>query len=838
MNEKMKTPLWTHHKINIRPPDYSKENFLVTFTPQIQLTSEQMFWSKDVLEIKTEALKEQAKAAKPVKALMVYPPNTPVRLVPRTRKKRITPTGFTKGERGFEQTKECYLTEVLSFFKTLKEHFKVIQKALTTEIKEMKAIFDELEAEVDQNTVNIKFSKMHDAHTVVQARCLELETELSKLKDKIQKDDHKVMDGPDFDSVFEIKKLKASIQGKDNAIRKLRTQISQLHETHSEADRNLDFRALDFQITQLTEKITRAKHIDQMTALLTENENLKVQINAKLKCVTIDSITPKVLAPGMYVIDVEPILPRLGNNREVYLDYLKHLKESVATLREIIKEAKVERPLDRSVTYACLYTKHSQELLEYVVQIILWYLDSGCSKHMTEDCSRLRNFMKKFTETVRFGSRGFNLYTISVEDIMKSSPICLLSKASKTKSWLWHHRLNHLNFGTINDLARKNLQIQVGLNKTVRFIRTDNGTDFVNHDLTTIMKVSAFFIKKVVATAYYTQNQSLIHTRYNKTPYELVHNKKPDLTFLRVFGALCYPTNDSEDLGKLQPTADIGIFVGYAPCRKGYRIYNKRTRRIMETVHVQFDELFEPLPPVTLCTPTNKDLDILFQPMFDEYLEPPRVDRPASPAPAVPVLVNSADTPSSTAIDQDAHSPSHSPSSSALQSLCLHQGVSAESSLIDENPFAPVDKDPFINIFAPEPTFAASSSRDANSANSTYWIYKLKLDEYGDVLKNKARLVAKGYQQEEGIDFKESFAPVARIEAIRIFITNSASKNMTIIKWITSDTCVSSEEGPVWFKAGSSGMKFKMDPCDPIDTPMVDRLKLDEDPLGIPVDQT
>ncbi|GKF88040.1 retrovirus-related pol polyprotein from transposon TNT 1-94, partial [Tanacetum coccineum] len=68
--------------------------------------------------------------------------------------------------------------------------------------------------------------------------------------------------------------------------------------------------------------------------------------------------------------------------------------------------------------------------------------------------------------------------------------------------------------------------------------------------------------------------------------YELVHDKKPDLTFFRVFGALCFPTNDSEDLGKLQPTVDIGIFIGYAPSRKGYRIYNKRTRRIMETIHV------------------------------------------------------------------------------------------------------------------------------------------------------------------------------------------------------------------------------------------------------------
>ncbi|GKC36251.1 hypothetical protein Tco_1048635 [Tanacetum coccineum] len=107
---------------------------------------------------------------------------------------------------------------------------------------------------------------------------------------------------------------------------------------------------------------------------------------------------------------------------------------------------------------------------------------------------------------------------------------------------------------------------------------------------------------RTVATACYTQNRTLIHTRHNKTPYELVHDKKPDLTFFRVFSALCYPTNDSRDLGKLQPTTDIGIFVGYAPSRKGYRIYNKRTRRIMETIHVQFDELTEQMAPVQLRT--------------------------------------------------------------------------------------------------------------------------------------------------------------------------------------------------------------------------------------------
>ncbi|GKE27791.1 retrovirus-related pol polyprotein from transposon TNT 1-94, partial [Tanacetum coccineum] len=377
-------------------------------------------------------------------------------------------------------------------------------------------------------------------------------------------------------------------------------------------------------------------------------------------------------------------------------------------------------------------------------------------------------------------SRGSNLYTISVKDMMKSSPIFLLSKASKNKSWLWHRRLNYLNFGTINDLAGKDLvrslprlkfekdhlcsacqqgkskkhthkpktentnlevlnTLHMDLCRPIR-VQTINGKKYIlfingvverrNRTLIEAARTMLIFSKalmflwaEAVATACYTQNRSLIHTLHNKTPYELVHDKKPDLTFLHVFGALCYPTNDSGDLEKLQPTGNIEIFVGYAPGKKGYRIYNKRTRRIMETIHVQFDELTKQMAHVQLTPyvpPTNKELEILFQPMFDEYLEPTRDERLVSPAPAVLVSVTSAGTPSSTTIDQDAPSPSHSPSSSELQSLSLHQGVADESTIREDNPFPPVDNDPFVNVFASEPSSEASSFEDLSSAESPY----------------------------------------------------------------------------------------------------------------------
>ncbi|GJT43503.1 putative ribonuclease H-like domain-containing protein [Tanacetum coccineum] len=395
-------------------------------------------------------------------------------------------------------------------------------------------------------------------------------------------------------------------------------------------------------------------------------------------------------------------------------------------------------------------------------------------------------------------------------------------------------------------------QLQFGLNKTIRFVQTDNGTKFVNKDLTDyyesvgartmliFSKAPLFLWAKAVATACYTQNRSLIYTLHDKTPYELVHDKKPNLLFLRVFGALCYPTNDSEDLGKLKAKADIGFFVGYAPNRKGYRIYNKRTRQIMETIHVTFDELtgqttpihFSPGPAHILLTlgPINLGLSSM-------------VVRRVPPALAAQAPVNPTGPSISIPINQEASSGSHSPSSLDHQSSLVHQGVAAEHSF-EVNPFAAADPEPFVNVFALDHNSEASSSRviartesnqttqphehlrkwtafhpidniignpsrlvstlkqlatDAlwcfyNSVLSKvelknfksavtedcWWIYKVKLDEYGDVLKNKARLVAKGYCQEEGLDFKESFALVARLEAIKIFLANAASKNKTV----------------------------------------------------------
>ncbi|GKE73922.1 retrovirus-related pol polyprotein from transposon TNT 1-94, partial [Tanacetum coccineum] len=349
--------------------------------------------------------------------------------------------------------------------------------------------------------------------------------------------------------------------------------------------------------------------------------------------------------------------------------------------------------------------------------------------------------------------------------------------------------------------------------------------------------------------------------------------------FFHVFGALCYPTNDSENLGKLQPKADIGIFIGYAPTKKAFQIYNRHTRRIIETIHVDFDELtvmaFEhsssglalhemtpatissglvpnPPPSTPFVPPSRSDWDLLFQPLFDELLTPP----PSFDHPAPEVIASTANvvalepaastsSPSSTTVDQDAPSPSNSQTTPETQSPIIPNDVEEDNHDLD---VAHMNNNPYFGIPILEVPSDQSSSTDIShtivhpdhqiSKHNSKWTKdhpleniigeldrpvstRLQLHEqalfcYYDVFLtavepktnkdtltqscwieamqeelnefeclrvwelNKAQLVACGYRQEEGIDFEESFAPVARLEAIRIFLAFAAHMNMVV----------------------------------------------------------
>nr|GEU39346.1 retrovirus-related Pol polyprotein from transposon TNT 1-94 [Tanacetum cinerariifolium] len=320
--------------------------------------------------------------------------------------------------------------------------------------------------------------------------------------------------------------------------------------------------------------------------------------------------------------------------------------------------------------------------------------------------------------------------------------------------------------------------IQFHLNDTARNVQTDNETKFVNQTLcdfyenigishqTSVArtprqngivekqnqtlveaartmlifsKAHMFLWAKAINQVYYTQNHSLIRLRYNKSPCELMHDKKPDLSFLYVFGSLYYPTNDSEDLGlglqlRTPATFSSGLVLNTIPQQPFLVAAEPRAVDIAESLVSMSIDLDAPSTNVPLHESLYED------------------------------------------------STSHGSSSNVRAS---HTPFKHLGRWNKDHPIANVIGDPSRSV-------SIKSHLKLTSCGVTLmhkvmliklkWIYKVKTDKVGGVLKIKARLVALGFRQDEGINFEESFEQVARIEAIRIFIANVADKNMTIFQ--------------------------------------------------------
>ncbi|GJW70406.1 hypothetical protein Tco_0127323 [Tanacetum coccineum] len=221
MLEKMKSPLCVENKVRIAPPDYSKENLLATFAPQRNLTPEQIFWSID----NNNRKKAETLAPKPISALTVYPPNTPVKLVP-----RILPT--KKGERCFEQTKKMLPSlKVFHISKLLKHTLLEFQKSPSLKkLKKMEEIFDQMNNEVDKEyNLEADMSKVHDElkHiSKLERENINLQLKYQHLQESFDnKKSQASQEAPDFNSFFKIKNLEHQIQEKDNVIRDLKVLV-------------------------------------------------------------------------------------------------------------------------------------------------------------------------------------------------------------------------------------------------------------------------------------------------------------------------------------------------------------------------------------------------------------------------------------------------------------------------------------------------------------------------------------------------------------------------------------------------------------------------------------
>nr|GEU74309.1 ribonuclease H-like domain-containing protein [Tanacetum cinerariifolium] len=564
------------------------------------------------------------------------------------------------------------------------------------------------------------------------------------------------------------------------------------------------------------------------------------------------------IALRMFKLDPIILAPKVKNNREAHEYYLKHTMEQAAILRKPsgntkndriprtpssneknkveVQSRKVKSSLSKwnsdsknicnehvklpvkgakalcSVYSDCLFdANHAMCLIDHVnsmnvVQIVFWYLDSECSKHMTGDRSQLTNFVHKYLGTVKFGndqvakiiaygdyqignvtisrvyyveglghnlfsvgSQGTNLYSLSIGNMMASSPICLLSKATKTKSWLWHRRLSYLNFGAINHLAR--------------------------HGLVRVLPRLKF--------------------------------EKDHLCFACAMGKSKKQSHKPKSEDTSQEKLYLIHMDLYRPMHNGTELVNQTLRDYYEQVCISNE---------TSVAQTPQQNGVVERRIFSVAF-PVHVAEASAP-------VESTGLPSSTTVDQDAPSPSTSQTTPQSQSQTIPLSAKKESHDLE---VAHMSNDPYFVILIPEIVFEESSTSDVIS---TTVHSDAPISKHLRNLENKARLVAHGYRCEDRIDFVESFAPVARLEVVQIVLAFFAHMSMivyqmdvnkAILNGILHEEISQSPKGIFLNQskyALESLKKYEMESCDPVDTPMVEKSKLDKDTQRKAVDPT
>nr|GEW53143.1 hypothetical protein [Tanacetum cinerariifolium] len=385
-----------------------------------------------------------------------------------------------------------------------------------------------------------------------------------------------------------------------------------------------------------------------------------------------------------------------------------------------------------------------------------------------------------------------------------------MAKVTSSQAWLWHRRLSHLNFDTIN-LLSKNDSV-VGLPK-LKFVKdhlcsscelgkakrksfqtkttpsSKRRLQLLHIDLCGPMHVASINGKiyvLVIVDDYSRYTWTYFLRSKDETPKVLIDSldlSKED-----------FMLKDGENLDKMKEKGDACIFVGYSTQSRAYRVFNKRTRVIVETIHVNFDELpqkasdhvsSDPVPESETVT-TSNELDLLFSLMFDELLNG------SSQVVSKSFAVTNADannqcqqqltTPlnNQTTTEPTCQFLTHAPTVTPTENI-------NQAEMIAEN--AQIADDEFINIFSTPEELHQFDRLDVwelvdrplcKNVINIKWLWKNKHDEENTVIRNKSRLVAKGYDQKEGVDFEESFVPVARLEAVRLCIAYAAHKSFTV----------------------------------------------------------
>ncbi|GJS37266.1 retrovirus-related pol polyprotein from transposon TNT 1-94 [Tanacetum coccineum] len=309
------------------------------------------------------------------------------------------------------------------------------------------------------------------------------------------------------------------------------------------------------------------------------------------------------IAPGIYKLDTVTLAPKDKNNRETHIYYLKHTMEQAVILSEIVEQAKSLNHLySASYCASCAMGKSKKQ----------------SHKPKSEDTNQEKLYLlhMDLCGPMRVASiNGEKYILVIMDDYSQFIWVKFLASKDEAPDFI-------INF-------LKMIQ-SVGISHETSVARSPQQNGVVERQNRTLVEATRTMLIYAKLLYFYGSRKSLLHV-IPKTdplyivaiPYELLHDRKPDLSYLHVFRALCYPNNDSEDLGKLQAKADIGIFIGYAPKKKAYRIYNRHTRKIIETIYVDFDELTVMASAQIGSGPGLQSCNIQFRTRFEESPKTP-----------------------------------------------------------------------------------------------------------------------------------------------------------------------------------------------------------------------
>ncbi|KAK8913644.1 hypothetical protein KSP39_PZI023491 [Platanthera zijinensis] len=436
---------------------------------------------------------------------------------------------------------------------------------------------------------------------------------------------------------------------------------------------------------------------------------------------------------------------------------------------------------------------------------------------------------------------------ISVQSLGGKSYTLVVVDDFSRFTWVFFLRKKSDNFKCLTDFLKC---IQIEFNTHIALIRSDHGTEFdsllmqefcqsegIRHTFsaprtpqqngvaerknrtliesaTTLLAdahLPLSFWAEAVNTSNYVLNRSLIHKLKGKTPYELLKGKKPKIGYFKVFGCTCFiHNNDKKYLAKFQAKADEGVFLGYSMISKAYRVYNKSSCKIEESVHIIFDEAnmsfkeknastIEPLQVHSLAEDLNKlqvaeknessDDEEEVQHLEENHPEEPvaapleETTTQAGEQSTLPVdLVTTRDHPITQVIGEiSAGVQTRSQVNQNLMHTCFLSQIEPQSIQdAEQDPHWIIAMQEELHQFERNKVWELVPKPKDHPIVGTKWVFRNKLDDQGVIVRNKARLVAQGYSQQEGIDYDQTFAPVARLEAIRIFLAYAAHKGFKV----------------------------------------------------------